>query len=132
MKPKRLVDLPVPGSGCGDIRICSEANSIRIEYEYRWDGVDWVGCVHFLNVIAFRFRDEFHSVGYCSESYDSVAQIDDSDWLKELIAGEPSNKNVLGGKIHFAIFFSSNGYFEAIAEKYETPTPRRGFLSGGV
>lgn len=129
MKPKRLVELPVPGSGCGDVQICSEANNIRVEYEYRRDGVDWVGCVHFLNVIAFRFRDELHSVGYCSESYDSVAQIDGSDWLKELIEGEPSNKMGLDAEVHFAIFFSSNGYFEAIAEKFEMQTSKRGFLN---
>ena len=71
-------------------------------------------------------------MGYCSESYDSVVHIDESDWLKELVESEPSKKMGINSESHFAIYFSSNGYFETIAEEFKLQTSERGLLEANT
>ena len=129
MKAKRFVELPVPGSGYGDIRILFNENDILAEFEYRLTGVDWIGCIHFSNVVAFRFRDELRSAGFCLESYGAVVQMEESDWISQLKHGEPPNKKFLDTGKHYAVFFSNNGYFEVIAEGIQLQAPRTGLLN---
>ena len=129
MTAEKLAQLPVPGSGCGNISVLSDGVELSIEYEYRSDGEDWVGKICFSDCVAHRFRNEMHSKGYCSESYDAVAEVKYSSWLAELIHSEPTGVRDLVGKKHFAAFFSNNGYLEIVANTFTLPSPRKGLLN---
>lgn len=120
----------MPDSDCGDTRVVSDGVELLIEYEYRADRVDWIGSVHFTDVVAYRFRNELHSQGFCSESYNAVAEIQDSPLLAELVRNEPPGIRSAKGRKHFAVFLSSNGYFEVLADAFDLPASRRGLLSG--
>jgi hypothetical protein len=122
-------DLGTPGSGIGDIKIAFEGSDLKVEYEFTKNG-DFVGSAIFENVHAFRFRDELRSRGFIEGSYDAVIRIIDSDWLDELRALDASGKDDLNEMRHLAVFLSSNGYLEVIAEKAKAGTPRRGTLAG--
>jgi len=119
MKTKKLFDLPIPQSGCGNTQLESDGVSVALQFEYRSHGKDFVGVIHFGRVVAYRYRDELHSLGYTSDAYESVAEVSDSEWCKEL---------QFGGK-HIAVFLSSNGYFEVLAESVELGEPREGLLT---
>lgn len=126
-----LRSLPVAGSGCGDVRFVTNGYDLVVEYEYHPEtaGGDLVGAIIFNGVSAFRFRDEMHSAGFCHESFDAVVEIVDSEWHRQLLQIEPTG--ILGtveSKRHFAIFFSSNGYFEVIADCFEALPEREGPL----
>ena len=129
MLAKKLFELPVPGSGCGETQIVTDGVECVIRYEFHKDGKDWIGAIKFIGLVAHRFRNEYHSAGYAGEAYDSVAEILDSTWLKELVKLEPAGVRGASGKHHFAVFLSSNGYFEIIADAFETLPAKEGLLS---
>ena len=118
MKAKKLSDLPIPQSGCGKTQIVSNGVKLTLRFEYRKEGCDKIGNIQFQEVVAYRFRDEYHSLGFASEAYESIAQILDSSWCFEL---------KFDGK-HFAMFLSSNGYFEVLARSYLLGNPVDGLL----
>ena len=81
-----------------------------------FDGQRRAGRLVFDTVAAFRFRDEMHSLGYAEDSYDTVVEIEDSDWLKHILSIEPESILLTAKRSkHFAVMLSSNGYLEVIA-----------------
>lgn len=117
MNGLKVVDLPISGVGCGEIKIESDGVALTVSLT---DGELAAGRLSFDDVTAFRFRDEMHSRGFIQESYDTLVEILESDWLHELIEIEP--KQILGsveGSRHFAVLLSSNGYLEVIAKSVE-------------
>jgi hypothetical protein len=127
--PERIeFDLGTPGSGIGDIKIAFEGSDLKVEYEFTKNG-DFVGNATFENTHVFRFRDELRSRGFIEESYDTVIKVIESSWLGELRALDASGMDDLEGLHHFAVFLSSNGYLEVIAEKARLGAPRAGTLA---
>jgi hypothetical protein len=118
MNSKKLFDLPIPQSGCGNTELVSDGISVVLRFEYRREKRDFIGKIQFQGVIAYRYRDELHSLGYSSEAYESVAEILDSPWCSE---------QKFKGR-HFAVFLSSNGYFEVLAENVTLGEPSEGLL----
>lgn len=128
MKSKKLSDLPIPQSGCGNTRLVSDGVILTLEFEYRAQSQDWIGGVRFESVLAYRFRNEAHSKGYSSDGFEALAEIFGSSWKDELGAIAPSGFDDVQSKRHFAVFLSSNGYFEIFAETFSVLEPRRGLL----
>jgi hypothetical protein len=123
-----VLDLPVPGSGCGDVCVTYRGLDVQVEYEYRAESADRIGVLVFRRASAFRFADELHAPGFVGQSYDAVVEIDGSAWVAELRAREPSGISGVQGKRHFAVFLSSNGYLEVVAESVSEGEPREGLL----
>lgn len=114
MTIRKIIDLPISGVGCGFIDIRSNGAELRVGIS---DGQIPAGTIFFDDVTAFRFRDEMHSLGYADGSYDTVVEIVDSEWVRELREIEP--EQILGtveGSRHFAVLLSSNGYLEVVAK----------------
>lgn len=119
MRARKLADLPIPQSGCGNTRLCCDGLTLELAYEYRCNGKDMIGVIRFEEVVAYRFRNEINSGGYLSEAYEAIAEALDSSWQTEL---------TVTGVRHFAVFLSSNGYFEFLASSYSTVPPSEGLL----
>ena len=128
MTTKRLTNLPIPQSGCGNTRLSCDGLSLSIEFEYRDQGADVIGTIQFEGVLAYRFVNEMHGVGFVSEAYESVAEVRDSEWRQRLAVAAPVGVNDAASARHFAIFLSSNGYFEVLAESFRVGEPRTGCL----
>lgn len=128
MKSKKLAELPIPQSGCGSIRLVTDGLNLTLEFEYRQQSQDWIGSIGFEEIIAHRFRNEMHSKGYLSDSYESIAEVEDSPWKQELLAMTPTGIADVKKKRHFAVFLSSNGYVEVIASRFVVHESRRGTL----
>lgn len=128
MNAKQITQLSMPDSDCGNSRVVSDGVELLIEYEYHADQMDWIGSIHFTDVVAYRFRNEMHSQSFCAESYTAVAEIQDSPWLADLVRNEPPGIRSAKSRKHFAVFLSSNGYFEVIADAFDLPASRKGLL----
>jgi hypothetical protein len=120
--------LPIPDSGCGDIRIRFDGLGLNVEYEFRDAGKDQIGQLRFLGVVAFRFVDELHSAEFAPGSYDTVVEIAPSPWLEHLRAIEPSGYDQLQDRRHFALLLSSNGYLEVVARELVMEATKLGRL----
>ena len=108
-----VVNLPISGAGCGAIKLVTDGVEFEVEI---FDGHRLAGKLLFDTVAAFRFRDEMHSLGYIQGSYDTVVEIEDSDWLKQILSIEPESILLTARRSkHFAVMLSSNGYLEVIA-----------------
>ncbi|MCU7937553.1 MAG: hypothetical protein KZQ99_22295 [Candidatus Thiodiazotropha sp. (ex Dulcina madagascariensis)] len=127
----KVLDLPIPASGCGDIRIIADSADLIAEFEYySKDKKDMIGQIIFRDLNAFGFKDEKHILNYESGAYDSVIVIDNSEGIKLLQDVEPVGVTGIENKKHYAVFFSSNGYLEVIASSCELGKPREGHLPG--
>ena len=129
MNIKMVSKLPIPGSGCGDVRFCFDNAGGLLEFEFRKNGKDWIGGIHFDWATAFRFRDEYRSFGYANGSYDALVEILNSEWIAELKRNEPKGKMGLEGAHHFAVLLSGNGYFEIITKAFSIRPEREGMLN---
>ena len=128
MVARMIEKLPIPESGCGNLRMLFDGVEMLAEYEYRTAGVDTIGAIRFHGVVTFRFSDEMHCAGFVRDSYDSVVEVADSEWLRSLKDNEPPGISGVVGKTHFAMLFSSNGYLEVVAERLSVPSARIGRL----
>lgn len=126
----RVLDLPVGGDGCGDVRFSGDSVSLVAEFEFRRNKEDRIGGIRFNDVVAHRFHDEMHSHGFSEFSYDTVVEIIDSPWMDALIRNEPTGlMSSASGKHHFAILLSNNGYLEVISESVVSMVTRNGRLT---
>jgi hypothetical protein len=118
MKINIVSQLPIPQSGCGDVRFSSNGVNCLLEFEFCKNGADCIAGIQFFDFIAYRFRDEMRSDGYADEAYETLIEISESDWKMQLNKIEPSGINSVNERHHFAVFLSSNGYFEIIAKEF--------------
>lgn len=122
------LDLPVPGSGCGGIGVHFSGLKLLVEFEYTVGAEDLIGLLRFEGVLAFRFRDEMHSAGFPSGSYDCVVSSKSTSWLRELTAVEPQGVENVAEATHFAVLLSSNGLLEVVARAASLGEGRTGTL----
>src|ERR1700732_2821476 len=95
----RFMDLPISGMGCLWARFALEqGGDATLEFKYRdkQTGKPMIGTLAFPTTISFRFRDEPHARGFFSESYESVAEVLNSEWLSDLERIEPAQTPKLG------------------------------------
>jgi hypothetical protein len=131
MHVAEVMNLPIGGEGCGDVKLSFDGLNVILEFEYNEAHQPFVGHLEFLCSSAFRFRNEMHARGFVSESYDVVVRIEPSEWKTELLRIEPTKSllSSIKSRHHFAVMLSSNGYFEVIAEAFGGFSSRPGRLS---
>jgi hypothetical protein len=125
---KKLMDLPISGSGCLWARFGYRDSDATMNFSYTDSQTrqSSVGTLVFPHAITFRFWTEPHvPADFPSEAYDAVYEVLNSQWLVELEATEPpsSYKN-LWRRRHFAVLLSNCGFFELIADDCEFSTRR--------
>jgi hypothetical protein len=122
----KLMDLPISGSGCLWAKFLYSDTDVCLEFRYtdKDTGIPSVGRLLFPHVMSFRFRDEMRSLGFYSESYESVAELFDSEWVADMERIEPAKIHKLWKRRHFAVFLTSCGFFELIADDCEFSTSK--------
>jgi hypothetical protein len=115
-----LVSLPIGGAGCDGAIFSTNATELAIAVV----GAETESgrCViKFDNFIAFRFRNEMHSLGFLEASFDSVCRIVDSSWVAEMKKIRPAGLWYFETQ-HFAVMLSNVGYLEVLAEAVQVDT----------
>jgi hypothetical protein len=118
-----ILELSTSGVGCLDTSILFRGSGLVVEYGYETEDGTWTGAVRFEHVAAFRYADEAHTNPFPQEAYDAVVEVHESEWLKAHRGPGTASPQWPFSKRHLAVFFSSSGYLEVIAERVEALAP---------
>ncbi len=118
MKKSKLLELPRPSSAVIDgPHLCTEGADLRLAMDFDDDGRIVSSVVSFVRQRAFRKRSEAYCAAWhVAGTFDTVCEVQDSDWVKEL-----RRDSTLAGRDpwvmrHFIIYVDSFGCLEVVAE----------------
>lgn len=114
MKITKLWELPVLSSEVDEISVVQNGCSITITGFN--GGVKFK--LHFNVVLCYRYTSE-RFTKHLYDSYDTLVEIEDSDWLKELKQLNEDDLNFWKPR-HFAIYLDSVGLYEIISNNFLT------------
>jgi hypothetical protein len=116
-----LYELPNPGS-------ISDAQYLRylIRYEFFRDGEWYRSGLRFNGVAATRTRVERCSTEWHLDAYDTLVEVEDSDWVKEIRADTTPRYRDRWQMHHYMIYMDGDGAFEFIADGWEVLPEEKG------
>jgi hypothetical protein len=87
---------------------------------YERSGSMYTGGLRFHRVRAYRFRAEGHCTAWhIEDAYDTLVEVEQSGWIAELLAAEPSETWGQWKIRHFLIYIDGAGGYEVAAEECE-------------
>jgi hypothetical protein len=93
--------------------------AVRLRFEFDRDGAIYSGGVEFRGVRAYRFRAESHCTAWHIDgAYDTVAEVEGSDWVAELAAAEPDETWGHFEMHHYMLFIDSSGCYEVVGASW--------------
>lgn len=116
---KRVLGPLSPGTSAytEDVIFVHPGYTADLRCTYERDGRMFAGGLRFLRVRAYRFRAEGHCTAWhIEDAYDTLVEVEHSDWVSELLAAEPSETWGRWKLRHFLIFIDNAGAYEVAAE----------------
>jgi hypothetical protein len=87
---------------------------------YERNGSMYAGGLRFYRVRAYQFRAESHcTLWHIEDAYDTLVEVDQSEWVGDLRAAEPSGIPSGWTIRHFLIYIDGAGAYEVAAEDFE-------------
>jgi hypothetical protein len=122
-----LAALPVPSTSfLSDAVFEHPGGEAWLTFEFSRDGVAYRGGLGFARVRAFRFRSEGHCTPWhVAGTYDTLAEVVESPWVRELLAAEPTETGGHWDIHHFMIYIDSAGCYEIGAASWSWLTEER-------
>jgi hypothetical protein len=120
MRKIQLASIPTPSTAFTEEATLTVSESVAtIAFEFDRDG-DIYSCeLSFTGVRAYRFRAESHSKAWHIEgAYDTVVEVEGSDWVSELVEAEPAENWGNFEMHHFMIYLDSWGSFEVVSKSW--------------
>ena len=95
-----------------------EGGGAELRCTYERGGSMFAGGLRFERVRSFRFVAEGHCTPWHVEgAYDTLVEVEDSGWIEELLASEPSETWGQWSIRHFLIYVDGFGAYEVAAEE---------------
>ena len=116
---KALYETPVPSV---DFSIEAECCGNVIRFAYQKDGLEFRSGLRFKRVKATRSRSESACTVWHIDAYDTLMEIESSQWADEVRADTADKQRRLGQTWtmkHYIIYLDSVGCFEFLAESWE-------------
>jgi hypothetical protein len=115
-----LGQIPTPSTAItSDVAAVLSGGALTLKFQFDRDGVLLTSGVVFLKVRAHRWRAESHcTVWHIEDVYDTIVEIEGSDWATELLMAEPIQARGRWVIRHFMLFLDSVGCFEIAAESW--------------
>jgi hypothetical protein len=111
---------PPPSAFTENVVFTHPGGDAELRCHYERHGSMYAGGLRFRRVRAYRFRAEGHCTAWHVEgSYDTLVEVEQSDWISELIAAEPSETWGTWKIRHFLIYLDGAGAYEVAAEDVE-------------
>jgi hypothetical protein len=119
-----IATLPTPSTALtSDVELVRTVGSAEIRYEFDRDGALFRGVISFHKVRAGRWRAEGHCTAWhIKDCYDTVAEVEESDWVEELRHAAQTTGHRSWVMRHFMIYLDSAGCFEFVAESANVAT----------
>lgn len=118
MQKQKILELPCPSTAViGGPTLCTDGGDLLLSMDFDDEGRKRSACLRFARQRAFRKRSET----YCTEwhvtdTYDTVCEVQPSDWVKELRAASVPEWRDHWVMHHFIIYVDSFGCLEVVAE----------------
>lgn len=119
---KRVIRVmsPLPSAYTEDVVFTFPGGNAELRYMYEWNGSMHAGGLRFRRVRAYRFRTERNcTLWHIEDAYDTLVEVEQSDWVRELLEAEPSDIRGQWKMRHFMIYIDSAGAYEVVAESFE-------------
>lgn len=118
MKKQELLALPYPTSALRhEPHLRTEGSDLLLLLEFDVQGHEPAFSLRFRKQRAFRKRSEAYCTGWhVSDVYDTLCEIKDSEWIKELQADAGPSRSGRWVLCHFMIYIDSFGCLEVVAE----------------
>jgi hypothetical protein len=111
---------PPPSAYTEDVVFTHPGGDAELRCTYERDGAMVAGGLRFKRVRAYRFRAEGHCTPWHIEgAYDTLVEVEQSEWVGELLAAEPSETWGQWKIRHFLIYLDGAGAYEVAAEDVE-------------
>lgn len=117
-----LAELSVPPSGFtpAGVEAIARGSGLVLSYEVDRDAARFRGGLRFEKVRAYRWRAESHCTGWHVEGvYDTLAEVENSEWVAELTMVEPEDARGFWVMHHFMLYVDDDGCYEVAAESWE-------------
>ena len=119
---KRVIGpLPPPPSAFTEDAVFTDlGGSAELRCTYERNGAMFAGGLRFEKVRAYRFRAEGHCTPWhVRDAYDTLVEVEQSDWVSELLAAEPGGVRAGWLIRHFLIYIDGSGAYEVAATTCE-------------
>ena len=108
---------PPPSAFTEDVLFTDRGATVELRCTYERHGEMYAGGLTFEVVRAYRFRAEGHCTPWhVEDAYDTLVEVEDSEWVEELRAAERSESGSRWTIRHFLIFIDGSGAYEIAAE----------------
>jgi hypothetical protein len=115
---RTLQTLPVPSTYVDRVTFNDDDGSARLRFTYERGDLEEVGEFAFDWVRAYRHRAESHCTEWHIDAYDRLVEVEDSEWVAELLDAMPEDMRGLFVMRHFMIYMDSVGCYEVIARSW--------------
>jgi hypothetical protein len=111
---------PPPSAYTEDVMFVAPGGDAELRCTYEHLGALFAGGLRFQRVRAYRFRVESHcTLWHIEDAYDTLVEVEHSEWASELLAAEPSETGGYWKIRHFLIYIDNAGAYEVAAESVE-------------
>lgn len=108
---------PPPSAYTEDVVFSHPGGNAELRCVYERDGALFAGGLRSQRVRAYRFRAEGHCTPWhIEDAYDTLVEVEHSDWIGELLAAESSETWGQWKVRHFLIYIDGAGAYEVAAE----------------
>lgn len=111
---------PPPSAYTEDVVFTHPGGNAELRCTYERNGAMYAGGLRFNRVRAYRFCAEGHCTSWhVEDAYGTLVEVEQSDWIGELLAAEPSEAWGQWKIRHFLIYIDGSGAYEVAAEDCE-------------
>lgn len=101
---------PPPSAYTEDTVFTQPGGNAELQCTYERSGSTYVGGLRFHRVRAYRFRAEDHCTAWhIEDAYDTLVEVEQSDWIAELLTAQPGKTRGRWGIRHFLIYIDGVG-----------------------
>lgn len=109
---------PPPSAFTEDALFTHPGGSAELRCTYERNGSLYAGGVRFEGVRGYRFRAEGHCTPWHVEAaYDTLVEVEQSDWVSELLEAEPGGIRSGWQIRHFLVYVDGSGAYEIAAAR---------------
>jgi hypothetical protein len=136
-KPCYTIPEPSTATHSASDKLNADGSTLTLRYDYdRYRDHDLVGVfrsgLRFQDVRAYRFRAESHcTLWHIRDVYDTLVEIEDSDWVEELRALSKRVTQRSREIHHYMIYLDSSGCYEIAARSWEALPEEEGAWDNG-
>lgn len=115
---RRLGEISIPSTEIERRSVEDARGSLTIRYTYFSDGRPCQGGVEFSRRRAYRYTAESHCTLWHLDAYDTLVEVEDSEWVAELLEAMPEDMRAMFEMHHYMIYLDSSGCYEVVAASW--------------